>query len=108
MQSELYKILSVHAKAQRFEGGAAVIIDVRTGELLALVSFPEYNNQGLTDGISSVVRAASTDERKPLLNRLLAVYMRPIYRCRSRRRRSKRGPYRAGERNSFDRRDFNT
>ncbi len=72
VQSELYKILSVHAKAQRFEGGAAVIIDVRTGELLALVSFPEYNNQGLTDGISSVVRAASTDERKPLLNRAIS------------------------------------
>ncbi len=69
VQSHLYSMLSTHARAQGFEGGAAVIIDVRTGELLALTSFPEYDNQAFTDGNSSVVRAMSNDKRTPLLNR---------------------------------------
>ncbi len=72
VQSELYKILSAHARARRFEGGAAVIIDVRTGELLALTSFPEYDNQAQTDGISKAIRAASVDPQKPLLNKAIS------------------------------------
>lgn len=72
VQSHLYTILSKHAAKQGFRGGAAVIMDVRTGELLAITSFPEYDHSAFTDGISSVVRAASTDPRTPLLNRAVA------------------------------------
>ena len=72
VQSQLYRILSVHANKQGFEGGAAVIMDVRTGELLALTSFPEYDNQAMTDGVSSVIQSASNDRRTPLLNRAVS------------------------------------
>ncbi len=72
IQSKLYSLLSAHAHAQGFVGGAAVIMDVKTGELLALTSFPEYDNVAFTEGDSKVVGAASVDERTPLLNRAVA------------------------------------
>ncbi len=72
VQSQLYKVLFAHARAQGFQGGAAVILDVHTGELLALTSFPEYDNQAFTDGVSAIIRAASSDPRTPLLNRAIS------------------------------------
>jgi penicillin-binding protein 2 len=67
--SKLNQILSAHAETMGFKGGAAVIMDVRTGELLALTSFPEYDNQAFTDGDKEIVRAASQSGRAPMLNR---------------------------------------
>src|SRR3989338_1505128 len=72
VESKLYTLLSAHARAQNFEGGASVIMDVRTGEILALASFPEYDNSAFTDGKSSVIRTAFSDPRTPLLNRAVA------------------------------------
>ncbi len=69
VQTKLYQILSEHARKNRFTGGAAVIMDVRTGELLAITSFPEYDNQAFTDGDSAAIRSASSDTATPLLNR---------------------------------------
>lgn len=72
VQSHLYTLLSEHARKQGFKGGAAVIMDVHTGELLALTSFPEYDNQAFTDGDSSAIRASSNDSDTPLLNRAVS------------------------------------
>ena len=69
VQSQLNLILAKHAEEMGFKGGAAVIMDVRTGELLALTSFPEYNNQAFTDGNKDVVRTVSQSARSPMLNR---------------------------------------
>ncbi len=69
VQSKLNTILSAHAQTMGFKGGAAVIMDVETGELLALTSFPEYNNQAYTDGHSDIVRETSQNPRSPMLNR---------------------------------------
>lgn len=72
MQSQLYTQLSSHAARQNFKGGAAVIMDVRTGEILALVSFPEYDNSAFTAGDEGAIRTAHSDSRTPLLNRAVA------------------------------------
>ena len=72
VQSKLYSLLSAHARAQGFLGGAAVIMDVRTGEILALTSFPEYDHQAFTDGDVASVRAGNENPRSPLLNRAVA------------------------------------
>lgn len=69
VQSKLYAQMSAHAEKMGFKGGAAVIMDVQTGELLALTSFPEYNNQAFTDGDVATVREVSSSARSPLLNR---------------------------------------
>lgn len=72
IQSKLAEVLQNHARANRFQGGAALIMDVHTGELLALTSFPEYNNGDFADGKSAAVAAANTDPLTPLLNRAVA------------------------------------
>ena len=72
VQSRLFSYVSAHAARQGFTGGAAAIMDVRTGELLALTSFPEYDNAAFTKGDAAAVRAASADPRTPLLNRAVS------------------------------------
>lgn len=72
IQTELARRLEAHAENQRFQGGAAAIMDVHTGELIALVSFPEYDNDAFANGDSAIVAAANTDARTPLLNRAVA------------------------------------
>ncbi|MCR4280914.1 MAG: hypothetical protein NUV88_01110, partial [Candidatus Kaiserbacteria bacterium] len=58
VENELYKVLSAHAAKNRFKGGASVIMDVRTGEILAMASFPEYDHTAFTEGDTKVVRSA--------------------------------------------------
>ena len=69
VQSKLYAVLSAHAKAQGFEGGAAVIVDVHTGELLALVSFPEYDHAAFAEGDAKATARAGADPSSPILDR---------------------------------------
>ncbi len=69
VQSKLYEIMHSHAERMGFKGGAAIIMDVHTGELLAITSFPEYDNQAFADGDVAKVRDASGNARSPMLNR---------------------------------------
>jgi penicillin-binding protein 2 len=71
LQTELARRLEAHADAQGFQGGAGAIMDVRTGELVALVSFPEYDNTAFANGDSAIVAAVNADPRTPLLNRAI-------------------------------------
>ena len=72
IQSKLYTLLSAHAREQKFAGGAAVIMDVHTGQLLAITSFPEYDNNAFTAGDIIAARAAMSDPHTPLLNRAVS------------------------------------
>ncbi len=70
VQSALYTNLKTIAERVGFTGGAGVIMDVHTGEILAITSYPEYSPQVMSDS-DDVVRIKSllTDERLPFLNR---------------------------------------
>jgi penicillin-binding protein 2 len=72
IQAELTRTLTAHAENQGFQGGAAAIMDVHTGELIALVSFPEYDNAAFADGDSAKIAEANNDTATPLLNRAVA------------------------------------
>ena len=72
VQSKLHTTMAAHAANNRFQGGAAVIMDVRTGELLALTSFPEFTPQPLVDGDSEKVAAFANDPAKPFLDRAIS------------------------------------
>ena len=72
VQNKLYTLLSQHASLQGFLGGAAVIMDVKSGEILAMTSFPEYDNAAFTAGESGAIGEASASSRAPLLNRAIA------------------------------------
>ncbi len=71
VQTALHRILAEKARVQNYRGGAAIIMDVHTGEIIALTSFPEYNNQAFNDGTSAAVRSALTDSRTPMLDRAI-------------------------------------
>lgn len=53
-----------------FRGGAGVMMDVETGEVLALTSVPEYDPSALVRGEASRIAEYATDERTPYLNRV--------------------------------------
>lgn len=66
--------LDPNRKVKKFSGaGAVVAIDPRTGEVLAMVSFPLYDNQLFVDGISQrkYQEYTSEDANKPLIDRAL-------------------------------------
>jgi penicillin-binding protein 2 len=72
VQSKLYSMLLAHAQSNGFQGGAAVIMDVQTGELIAITSFPEYDHAGFAAGDNAKVAAASVDAHTPLIDRAIA------------------------------------
>ena len=49
IQESLYKAISTSAIEKGFQGGAGVIIDINTGEIISLVSYPDYDNNILTN-----------------------------------------------------------
>ena len=71
LQSKLHGILAEHINNNGFEGGSAVVMDVKTGEIIALTNIPEYSSQALTDGLRQTVERYSMDPKKPFLNRAI-------------------------------------
>ena len=70
LQSKLHELMEGLAKERGFNGGAAVIMDVQNGELLTMVSFPEYDSQVLTDGSDEdAIKKTLADPKTPFLNR---------------------------------------
>jgi len=68
----LHKAIKSLSEDKGFVGGTAVLMDVETGEILALTSFPEYDQNVLTSGsgrraIDLLVNSPS----KPFLNRAI-------------------------------------
>lgn len=77
MQSVLHEMLARHARVQGFIGGAAVIMDVHTGEVFALTSFPEYDHVAFTEGDARVVAHEYADENAPVLDRAVSGLFAP-------------------------------
>lgn len=69
---ELYRLIEERSTESGFEGGAGVIMDVHSGELLALTSFPEYNPNILSEGNLETVQKYISDTQKPFLNRVVS------------------------------------
>ena len=73
IEEKLYSSISSMAKNASFSGGAGVIMDIKTGEIIALTSYPEYNNNTLSLGEdSATINAYLTDKRKVFLNRAVS------------------------------------
>lgn len=67
--SALYHALQKVAEGSHFQGAAGVVVDVRTGELLALTSYPDYSAQALTDGDSAAIKEMNSNPYRPFLDR---------------------------------------
>jgi len=65
----LFDAIGARAREARAVGGAGVIIDVRTGELLAMTSYPEYSPDALVSGDTAAIKAYTGNRHLPFLNR---------------------------------------
>ncbi len=70
VQEKLYGFMKDLSDEIGFDGGAGALMDVESGELLALVSFPEYQSNILSDGTDkSTIARYSVNPKKLFLNR---------------------------------------
>tara|TARA_Y100000310_G_scaffold288684_1_gene314540 strand:- start:8790 stop:10460 length:1671 start_codon:yes stop_codon:yes gene_type:complete len=73
LNEALYGFIRDLALNVGFVGGSGVLMDVESGEIITLVSYPEYSSQVLVDGVpKEEVQQYVNDSRKPFLNRAVA------------------------------------
>lgn len=73
LQQEAERLLRDRLTLDHFTRGAVVAMDPRNGDVLALVSWPSYDNNAFSGGVSSTVyRALASDPDQPLFNRALS------------------------------------
>ncbi len=71
IQASLYNIIATNSMSSGFQGGAGVIMDVHTGEMVAMVSYPEYDSQTMTDGSNvSAINGYLKNKNNPFLDRV--------------------------------------
>lgn len=73
LTSRLYQSIRDLAERVDFRGGAGVIMDIHTGEIIALTSYPEFSPSLMSVGTNTeMIAAYRNNPRSPFLNR--AVY----------------------------------
>lgn len=78
VESALYENIKDIASRVDYTGGAGIIMDVRNGEVLALVSYPEYSSQVMSDKTDSKeVRAELNSPSHLFLNRAVGGLFTP-------------------------------
>lgn len=71
IQSEMYTSLQDIAGKIQSPGGAGLIINIHTGEVIADVSFPDYSSQIMADGTNTAaINGYLTNPAHPLLDRV--------------------------------------
>ncbi|HUC89068.1 MAG TPA: penicillin-binding transpeptidase domain-containing protein [Candidatus Paceibacterota bacterium] len=70
IQQKMYNSIASMAHVSSFSGGAGVIMDIKTGELLTIASYPEYNPNIISAGEDAkTINSYFSDKRKVFLNR---------------------------------------
>lgn len=70
LQQELHDIIAELAQKVGFNGGAGLMMDVATGEIIMNVTYPEYDSQVLTDGKdAATIKGYFSNKLNPLLDR---------------------------------------
>ncbi|MBF05095.1 hypothetical protein CL644_00070 [bacterium] len=72
VQAALYTAIKEGAQRAGFIAASSVILDVKTGEVVAITSYPEYSSQVMTDGApKEIIQSYTTGVGKPFLNRAI-------------------------------------
>jgi len=72
-QEAMHSSIAELADRVPYKGGAGAIMDVETGELIALVSYPEYDPNILSAGTpADIIESYFTNSREPSLDRAVA------------------------------------
>lgn len=72
VQTALQGYIKELANNSGFVGGGGVMMDIRTGEVIAMASYPEYDSQTMTDGSDvEAIEGYFSDPNNPFLNRII-------------------------------------
>ncbi len=73
LSEAMYQIIATSSAQAGFRSGAGAIMDVETGELLALTSFPSYDPEVMADGDNvELIEEYNLDDRLPFLNKVVS------------------------------------
>lgn len=69
-QTAFYNAIQGLADRVPFRGGAGILMDAQTGEIIAMTSYPEFDSNVLSSGgPADVIASYNSDARQPYLNR---------------------------------------
>jgi penicillin-binding protein 2 len=72
VQEALYTGIQDLAQQSGYIGGAGAVMDIKTGELIAMTSYPEYNETILSTGKdTAAINGYLKDPGRPFLNRMI-------------------------------------
>src|SRR3989344_8084587 len=78
LQSKLYNVIAGVAHDQDYLGGAGGIMDIESGKVRALVSYPEYDPNIMTSGDDpEAIAKWNNDKHTPFLNRAVSGLFTP-------------------------------
>ncbi|HEY4512629.1 MAG TPA: penicillin-binding transpeptidase domain-containing protein [Candidatus Paceibacterota bacterium] len=70
VQSAFYRNIADAVEQSGFVGGTGVIMNAKTGEVLAMVSYPDYDSQLMTEGSDNEsIKSILSNKRQPFLDR---------------------------------------
>ena len=73
LSEAMYQIIASSSKQANFRSGAAAIMDIHTGEMLAMTSFPSYDPEVMADGNDvEKINSYNNDNRFPFLNKVVS------------------------------------
>lgn len=72
LSEAMYQIIATSSEKAGFRGGAGAIMDVTTGEILAMTSYPSFDPEVMADGDDiELINQYTSDERLPFLNKVI-------------------------------------
>lgn len=78
LQAKMQEILAGYVRTADFNSGSAVMMEVRTGEVIVMTSVPEYDSNVMSSGDDvKKIREYLSSSRTPLLNRAVSGLFTP-------------------------------
>jgi penicillin-binding protein 2 len=72
LSEALYDHIATSAARVDFRSGAGAIMDVETGEIIAMASYPAFDPEMMTKGDADAIDAYDQDDRLPFLNKIIS------------------------------------
>lgn len=77
LQQKMYEVIKDLAEEKGFKGGAGLLMDLKTGELIVAANYPDYDAEALMNGDSEIINALNEDTKNPYLNRIASGLFTP-------------------------------
>lgn len=72
LSEAMYDIIATSTEKADFRSGAGAIMDIETGEIIALTSFPSYDPEVMANGSDqALIESYNNDDRFPFLNKVI-------------------------------------